>query len=258
MRLIQPIKGPLPYRPIGFATQYISQWFGQVWIADRDMVVNGVSFKKGDNVCKKAFNLDGHNGVDIVAPKGTPIYAAHSGYIIEADGTAAVGGFGIRTSLYFEANGFEWLLVHGHLDNYSPLPRIPWNWNNRAHFVIQGDKIGEVDSTGFSTGHHLHWGLYKYKNGIRQENNNGFQGAIDPWQFVKEQYMEIFQIEGEQTLVVKNMDGKFYYLATEPDLYPYVARILGIKDKNFTIIKKYEVELNIGGELKAGLTFVAK
>lgn len=255
MRFIQPIKGSLQYRPIGPSSTYISQWFGQKWIADRDMVINGYQIKKGDDVYKKLFNLDGHNGVDIVAPRGTPIYAAHSGYVIEANtGT----DFGIRTTLYIEADGYEWLLVHGHLHNYNPLPRIPYNYTNRSHYVAQGDKIGEVNSTGFSTGDHLHWGLYQYKNGIKLNNNNGFQGAVDPWQFVKEQYMEIFQIEGEKTLVVKNMDGKFYYLATDVELYPYVAKILGIKDKNFTIIKKSEVEANVGGELKAGLTFVSK
>lgn len=255
MRLISPIKGNLVYRPLTPSSLYISQWFGDVWIADRDMVVGGKQIYKGDNVYKKLFGYDGHNGTDIVAPKYTPVYAAHSGYIIEANSGS---GFGVRTSLYFEADGFEWVLVHGHLDNYIPLPKIPWDYKYRGKYVAQGDKIGEVDSTGFSTGNHLHWGLYQYKNGVKLNINNGYSGAIDPWQFVKEHYMEIFQIEAEKTLVVKNLDGKFYIIATDVELYPFVAKTLGLEGKNFAVIKKSEVESNLAGELTAGLTFTQK
>jgi murein DD-endopeptidase MepM/ murein hydrolase activator NlpD len=254
MRLIPPIKGiasPLSMSPNSI---YISQKFGNVWIADRDMTIQGKFIKKGTNVYKTLFGLNGHNGVDIAAPQYTPIVAAHSGYIVEANSGT---DFGVRTSLYFKADGREYLLIHGHLDNYKPLPRIKWNLKS-DHYVAQGDKIGEVDSTGFSTGHHLHWGLYEYKNGVKINTNNGYQGAIDPWQFVKEHYMEIFQIEGEKTLVLKNLDGLYYTLATDVELYPYVAKILGLKDKNFDIIKKSEVEAKNGGQVKAGLTFISK
>jgi len=255
MRLICPIKGPTQYRPISPSSQYISQWFGDVWIADRDMTVGGKAIKKGDNVYLKVFGMIGHNGVDIVAPRYTHAFACHSGYVIEANSGP---GFGTRVTLYWEADGFQWVSVYGHLDNYTPLPKIPYDFKYRGRYVAQGEKVGEVDSTGFSTGDHLHWGLYQYKNGIKLNTDNGYQGAVNPWQYVKEHYMEIFQLEGEKTLVVKNMDGKFYYLATDVELYPYVAKILGIKDKNFAVIKKSEVDANLGGELKAGLTFISK
>jgi murein DD-endopeptidase MepM/ murein hydrolase activator NlpD len=255
MRLIAPIKDIRSEYSMSPSPIYISQKWGNVWIADRDMVINGVSIKKGDNVYLKAFGMQGHNGVDIAAPRYTPIYAAHSGYIVEASASTS---YGTKVALYFESDGKEYLLLHGHLDNYKPLPKIPWDIKYRGKYVAQGEKIGEVDSTGFSTGDHLHWGLYEYKNGIKLNTNNGYEGSIDPWQFVKEHYMEIFQIVGEKTLVVKNMDGKYYIVATDVELYPYVAKTLGLEGKNFTPIEKSEVMANTGGTLEAGLTFISK
>jgi hypothetical protein len=74
----------------------------------------------------------------------------------------------------------------------------------------------------------------------------------------KPNIMEIFQIAGEQTLVVKNLDGKYYIVATSPDLYPYVAKMLGLEGKTFTPIAKIEVLANAGGTLEAGLTYISK
>jgi murein DD-endopeptidase MepM/ murein hydrolase activator NlpD len=256
MRFITPIKniGLQPPNYGGWET-FISQKFGVKWISQIDQKINGIQIYKGDDVYLKVFGMIGHNGVDIAAPRYTPVYAPHSGFIVQADSGE---GYGNRVMLMHTEGDTQYLHVFGHLDNWKPLPRIPWNLKYTGKYVAQGEKIGEVDSTGFSNGHHLHWGLYIYKNYVKQNTNNGYQGAIDPWQFVKENYMEIFQIEGEKTLVIKNLDGKFYYLATNPELYPYVAQILGLKDKNFSIVRKAEVEANIGGDAKAGLTFIAK
>lgn len=195
MRLLPPIKNIRSIEPIAPtpADIYISQKFGNVWISNRDQVIGGVQVKKGDNVYLKVFGMVGHNGVDIAAPKGTPIYAAHDGWIVEAtSGT----GYGTRVALYFQADGREWLLIHGHLDNYNPLPKVSWKLSNRSHPVKRGDKIGEVDSTGFSTGHHLHWGLHEYKNGVKLNNNNGYFGAIDPWQYVTKDTMQLIKDQG--------------------------------------------------------------
>lgn len=194
MRLIPPIKD-IGLEPINYGgwQVFISQKFGNVWISQIDQVMGGKQIKKGDNVYLKIFGMVGHNGVDIAAPKGTPIYAAHDGYIVEATtGTS----YGTRVALYFQADGKEWLLIHGHLDNHKPFPIIKWNIKDKAHPVKAGDKIGEVDSTGFSNGHHLHFGLYEYKNGVKLNNNNGYQGAIDPWQYVTKDSMQLIKQAG--------------------------------------------------------------
>ena len=71
MRLIAPIKGIRKTKPISPTPDdiYISQRYGEVWISDRDQVVNGIQIKKGDNVYKKVFGWNGHNGWDKLVGK---------------------------------------------------------------------------------------------------------------------------------------------------------------------------------------------
>jgi hypothetical protein len=88
--------------------------------------------------------------------------------------------------------------------------------------------------------------------------NTGF--TFNPWTLIprKELIMEILQVEGEATLVVKNLDGKYYQIATAPELYPFVAKTLGLDGKSWGTISRAEVNLNLGGDLTAGLTFITK
>ena len=75
---------------------YVSQKFGQKWFAQKDMEVGGIQIKKGDDVYKKIFGWNGHNGWDIAAPRGTPIKAMSDGFIIER--TDKPTGYGLRLS----------------------------------------------------------------------------------------------------------------------------------------------------------------
>lgn len=69
--------------------------------------------------------------------------------------------------------------------------------------------------------------------------------------------MEIFQVEGEQTLVLKNFAGKYIELATSPELYPVVERTLGLKALTGPIpkVSRAEVNANREGQARAGLAF---
>ena len=67
--------------------------------------------------------------------------------------------------------------------------------------------------------------------------------------------MKILQIDGEDTLVVKTDEG-FYKIATGPELYPFVAKTLGLEGKTFDKVGRQEVENSFVGYLQAGLTFV--
>jgi murein DD-endopeptidase MepM/ murein hydrolase activator NlpD len=79
MRLIPPLKG-IKSRPLYPQSDdiYFTQHYGNVWIADRDMVINGKQIKAGDNVYQVAFGMPFHNGDDIAAPLGTKIIACHN------------------------------------------------------------------------------------------------------------------------------------------------------------------------------------
>jgi murein DD-endopeptidase MepM/ murein hydrolase activator NlpD len=90
-----------------------------------------------------------HSGIDIEAPKGTPVLAA-------ADGT-------VRVSEYNHGGGYGYYVIIDHEDGFSTL---------YAHLEMQdtplvepgqeveaGEKIGTVGVTGYSTGPHLHFEL---------------------------------------------------------------------------------------------------
>ena len=87
-----------------------------------------------------------HNGQDIAAPKGDPVYAAETGRVIfvgERGGSwAGLGKFIIIQ----HDDGWE--------TRYAHLSKILID-NEKA--VKRGDKIGLVGSTGLSTGPHLHF-----------------------------------------------------------------------------------------------------
>lgn len=85
-----------------------------------------------------------HTGVDLAAPRNTPIYAAGDGVVEKAQW---VSGYGRYVELK-HVNGFE--TAYGHMnkiaDGLKPGMR-----------VRQGEIIGYVGSTGNSTGNHLHF-----------------------------------------------------------------------------------------------------
>ncbi|MFC2135227.1 M23 family metallopeptidase [Bacteroidota bacterium] len=86
-----------------------------------------------------------HNGYDIAAPMGTPIFAM-------ADGIVRIAG----DDFYY--NGNFVLLDHG-----QGLSSVYIHMSKKVvkdgQFVKGGEKIGEIGSTGRATGDHLHWGV---------------------------------------------------------------------------------------------------
>lgn len=90
-----------------------------------------------------------HNGIDIVAPYGTPVRAA-------GDGRVAYIGWNY-------ADGYDpaWIVVVAHAENlqtwYAHMqPRYPGGIQ-AGSAVRQGQIIGYEGNTGNSTGAHLHW-----------------------------------------------------------------------------------------------------
>ena len=115
-----------------------------------------------------------------------------------------------------------------------------------GYHLHDGQKCVIARSSWSETDHHIKQNYF--------ESGNTF----NPWVLIPRSIMEILQVVGEATLVVKNLDGKYYQIATAPELYPYVAKILGLEGKAFGTISRAEVDLNLGGDLTAGLSFISK
>ena len=84
-----------------------------------------------------------HSGIDLVAPKGTPVYAARGGKVVWADW--AEGGW-----------GFLVVVDHGDGERtwYAHLSRIDVR---KGVWLDVGVRIGAVGATGDATGPHLHF-----------------------------------------------------------------------------------------------------
>ncbi len=90
-------------------------------------------------------NWKQHKGVDFAAPNGTPIRASGDGVVDYAGN--GVTGYGNMVILKHWAN---------YTTAYAHMSRFASNLRKGAR-VSQGDVIGYVGSTGWSTGNHLHY-----------------------------------------------------------------------------------------------------
>ncbi|WP_114789980.1 M23 family metallopeptidase [Niabella yanshanensis] len=111
-------------------------------------------------------NRDGgarlHEGIDIFAPRGTPIAAVADGRI----GFAGDRGLGGK-QVWLRENLAGFNVYYAHLDSFIV---------NSGDAVKRGDTLGFVGNTGNAAGGapHLHFGIY------------GNDGAVDPLAFIKE------------------------------------------------------------------------
>lgn len=85
-----------------------------------------------------------HQGVDLAGPEGTPIYASRGGTVTSAKYSNS-GGYMVTID---HGDGFK--SVYMHMTHYIV---------SAGQKVSQGQKIGEMGSTGISTGSHLHFGI---------------------------------------------------------------------------------------------------
>jgi murein DD-endopeptidase MepM/ murein hydrolase activator NlpD len=83
-----------------------------------------------------------HKGIDMPAPKGTPVYAAGGGVVLKAE---VLEGWG---KLIVLAHSEGYTTFYAHLDEISVEPGAT---------VAVGQVIGKVGNSGQSTGPHLHY-----------------------------------------------------------------------------------------------------
>ena len=87
-----------------------------------------------------------HNGVDFANNRGTPIYASRSGTVTTAKSLTYSYGNYVTINHY---DGYSSL--YAHLDYYIV---------DVGDYVVQGQLIGYMGSTGNSTGNHLHFTVF--------------------------------------------------------------------------------------------------
>lgn len=152
----------------------VTQWFGE-----------------NPKLYMERMGMIGHNGIDIVAPWGTPIFAVEGGLVADVKDTPE--GYGKHLRILTD-NGNEW--TYGHASQ---------NLVKIGDRVEEGQQIQLIGNTGFVVsgptpfwkynpyaGTHLHLGLRKFvfdKRGWSYNPNtptinvlnyeNGYKGSID-------------------------------------------------------------------------------
>ena len=86
-----------------------------------------------------------HNGVDLSAPTGTPIYATRSGYVSFSGYEEGGAGYYVQLT-----HGDGYKTIYMHMTHYIVYT---------GQYVAGGQVIGYCGSTGGSTGPHLHFGI---------------------------------------------------------------------------------------------------
>lgn len=86
-------------------------------------------------------NPPGHFGIDLALSRGQSVYTMHSGTVEYVN--RALTGYGFQVTV----RGGSWWTRYAHLEKISVKP---------GQTISRGQKIGNGDSTGASTGNHLH------------------------------------------------------------------------------------------------------
>lgn len=120
-----------------------------------------------------------HRGVDYAAPAGTPIYSIGDGTIIRKGYTKAAGYY-IKVK-----HNSVYTSGYNHLSRYPKGIKV-------GQRVSQGEIVGYVGSTGYSTGPHLDFRVWKHGSlinplsikappvePVKEENLQKFRASID-------------------------------------------------------------------------------
>ncbi len=190
-----------------------------------------------------------HTGIDIPAPKGTPVLAAGSGKVVWAgyglyflrEEFRDPYGLAVAIKHNFGYQGNDLYTVYGHLDELIAY---------QGQDVQPGDLIGKVGETGKVTGPHLHFE-------VRVENNNFF-GSRNPelwiappqgWGIIAARVMDrSSDLLERQSVMLRNVETNRYWTvmtygkgAVNPDPYYNENMVIGdLPAGKYVIWIKYE------------------
>lgn len=126
----------------------------------------------GNAAYYKQFGQKGHNGIDLAAKTGEPVYAAD-------EGTVTFEGWGQNHSWMGVPAGICVLI--NHVGSYAGYAHLSRTVINKGQKVKKGQLIGYVGATGAATGPHLHFEMLPLKPNF----NNGYAGRIDPSPYIE-------------------------------------------------------------------------
>lgn len=134
----------------------------------------------------KEFEL--HTGLDLAAPRGTPVRAPADGTVTFA-GVYPMSGSPVwwrYGNLVIVRNGERFVTIFGHLDEIKV---------RTGQTVAQGDLLGTVGNTGWSTSPHVHYE-------VRRLGGDGEYRPADPMIYILDR-----RWQNEERLLVRAQDG---------------------------------------------------
>jgi murein DD-endopeptidase MepM/ murein hydrolase activator NlpD len=96
-----------------------------------------------------------HNGIDLANSLGTPVRASMAGTVTDTGYNSAYGNYIVIN----HEGGFQTL--YGHLKAFNV---------KVGDYVDQGQLIGQMGSTGYSTGSHTHFSIFKWHKALNPLN----------------------------------------------------------------------------------------
>jgi len=138
-----------------------------------------------------------HLGVDWGARKGTPVYATNSGKILFA---GWMRGYGKVVKIKHRG---DYISLYAHLSKI----RV-----RRGDYVKRGRVVGNVGSTGRSTGPHLHYGLYRRGRAINPLKVLG-RGSSGKEVTLKRKKIESYSVVKTKTVPIKGAKRAYKRLA---------------------------------------------
>lgn len=125
----------------------------------------------GNAAYYKQFGQNGHNGIDLGVPHGTPVLAPD-------DGTVTFEGWGQNHSWMGSPAGICVLLHVG--GSYAGVAHLASTVVNKGQRVTKGQLLGYAGATGAATGPHVHFEMLP----LNPNFNNGFAGRINPTPYI--------------------------------------------------------------------------
>ena len=118
------------------------------------------------------WSLPGHEGIDMVAPHGSDIFCVWDGVV------KLVGwhnAYGNHVRVRHEIDGIEYESVYAHFAEPCKL--------EEGDVVTRGSKLGLADSTGNSTGSHLHFSLKQFSGSKPETHEQGDTKQFGEWPY---------------------------------------------------------------------------